>query len=72
MNLTNENVRAVLALTVVLGVFAVRAVLVLLPLLGGVQNTQSYVMMLKDFGGLFSGIVGTIMGYYFGKSGAGK
>jgi nitric oxide reductase large subunit len=68
MNLTTDSVRAIIALSIVLGALLVCALLVLLPLLGGIQNTQNYTAMLKDFGGLFSGIIGTIIGYYFGKS----
>ena len=72
MNFTTDAVRALIALSIVLGVLFVCALLVLLPLIGGVQNTQDYTTMLKDFGGLFSGIIGTIIGYYFGKSGGTK
>jgi hypothetical protein len=70
MNLSDDNVRPLLALVVVIGVLLVCALLALLPLLGGVQNPQDYVSMLKDFGGLFSGIIGMVLGYYFGKSGS--
>jgi len=63
-----EKVRSVLAITVVSGVLVISGLLVLLPLLGGVQNAMQYTDVLKDFSGIFSGIVGTIIGYYFGKS----
>jgi hypothetical protein len=69
MNLSTENVRGALALIIVVGVLLVCASLALLPLVGGVQNAKDYAAMLKDFGGLFSGIVGAVIGYYFGKSG---
>jgi len=65
MNTT--KIRGILALVVVIGVLIVCGLLAILPLVGGVQNEQDYVGILKDFGGLFSGIVGTIIGYYFGK-----
>lgn len=62
------KVRAILAFSIVGGVLLVSALLVLLPLIGGVQNPEAFLGALKDFGGLFSGIVGTIIGFYFGKS----
>ena len=68
MNFSTDAVRALLALSIVLGVLFVCAILVILPLIGGVQNTQDFITILKDFGGLFSGIIGIIIGYYFGKS----
>tara|TARA_R110000772_G_scaffold220774_8_gene331206 strand:- start:294 stop:512 length:219 start_codon:yes stop_codon:yes gene_type:complete len=65
-----QKVRAILAITVVSGVLFICALLVLLPLIGGVQNASQYTSVLKEFSGIFSGIVGTIIGYYFGKSGS--
>ncbi|MGP9767469.1 hypothetical protein ACT3UM_17300 [Halomonas sp. AOP13-D3-9] len=64
----HEKVRAILALSVVIGVLAVAALLVLMPLAAGVQNATDYLKALKEFGAIFSGIIGTIIGFYFGKS----
>jgi hypothetical protein len=68
ININTEMVRGILALVVVVGVLVVCGLLAILPLIGGVQNAKDYVAVLKDFGGLFSGIVGAIVGYYFGKT----
>lgn len=64
----HEKVRGILALSVVIGVLAVAALLVLMPLATGVQNSTGYLAALKEFGAVFSGIIGTIIGFYFGKS----
>ena len=37
-------------------------------MISGLQNSKDYLAALKDFGGLFSGIIGTVMGYYFGRA----
>lgn len=66
--MNTEKVRGILAIVVVVGVLLVCALLALLPLSSGAQNASDYVSILKDFGGLFSGIVGSIIGYYFGKN----
>lgn len=55
-----EAIRAVLAITIVVGVFMVSALLIL----GGVQDGTK---IMKEFSAVFSGIVGTIIGFYFGK-----
>lgn len=62
-----ETVRGVLALIVVGGVLIIAAILFLLPVLGGVQNVAEHRENAKEFVAVFSGIVGVILGYYFGK-----
>ena len=65
--MNTEKIRGILAIVVVASVLSVCGLLLILPLLGGVQEAKDYAASAKDFGGLFSGIVGTIIGYYFGK-----
>ena len=68
MNLTVPVVRALLALIVVAGSLLVCSALVVLPMVSGLQNAKDFISAAKDFGALFSGIIGTIVGYYFGQS----
>ena len=68
MALKDDSVRGAIAIVIVVGVLGVSACLALLPLAGGVHNAPDYISMLKDFGSLFSGLVGTVLGYYFGKA----
>lgn len=66
--MTTAKIRGILALSVVIGVFVVASILAIAPSAFGLQNGQEMRDTLKDFVSLFSGVVGTIVGYYFGKS----
>jgi len=59
-------VRAIISIVVVLGFFIVSAGIVLTPVIGG-YPPEPYTDHLKTFGSLYSGIVGLIIGFYFGK-----
>ena len=58
--MTNQKVRAILAITVVVGVFLMTAIIII----GGGQDS---IKTMKEFSGVFTGLIGTIIGYYFGK-----
>jgi len=62
-----NQIRGWIALIVVVVVLLTTAFLAVAPLVGGVQNVADFQTVMKDYGSLFSGIVGTIIGYYFGK-----
>ena len=62
-----ETVRGIIAIAVVITVLVVGALLFLLPALGGMQNVSDHVANAKEFVAVFSGIIGVIVGYYFGK-----
>jgi hypothetical protein len=68
MALSDDSVRGAIAIIIVVSVLGVSACLALLPLAAGVYNAPDYISMLKDFGSLFGGLVGTVLGYYFGKA----
>lgn len=62
-----DRVRSILAIIVVGGVVVVAAIVALLPHVMVRQDPAELTVTLEKFGSLFSGIVGTIIGYYFGK-----
>ena len=67
--MTTSQVRAILAISIVGGVFLVSAILAIAPsAVGNLQDMKEHLELLKEFSALFSGVVGTIIGYYFGKS----
>ena len=70
MRLRTETIRAVLAITVV-GVFmAITAVLALYPIFGaGSTNVEmnAYADFFAKTASVYTGIVGVIVGYYFGR-----
>jgi hypothetical protein len=68
MTFSPATVRAILAIIIVTGCFVVCAALVVLPMLSGLQNAKEFVGVAKDFGAIFTGLIGTIIGYYFGQS----
>jgi hypothetical protein len=55
-----EKTRSILAITIVIGVFLTASIIVL-------SGMQDGIDLAKEFSGIFSGIVGTIIGFYFGK-----
>jgi hypothetical protein len=57
-----NKTRSILAITIVVGVFLTTSLIILSGMQGGVET-------MKEYSGTFSGIIGTIIGYYFGKSG---
>ena len=59
--MTNQKVRSILAIMVVGGVFLVSSLIIL-------SGMQEGINMVKEFVGVFSGVVGAIIGYYFGQS----
>lgn len=65
--MTTARVRGILAIIVVVGALFFTATLFILPLAGGVPDPEKWTQAAKDFGGIFSGVVGTIIGWYFGK-----
>jgi hypothetical protein len=69
MQLRNEHIRAILAVGVV-GVFmTITAVLALYPIFtGGNVEMNSYADFFAKTASVYTGIVGVIIGYYFGRS----
>jgi hypothetical protein len=69
MQMRNENIRAILAIGVV-GVFmTITAVLALFPIFtGGNVEMNSYADFFAKTASVYTGIVGVIIGYYFGRS----
>jgi len=37
-------------------------------MISGLQNAKEFVVAAKEFGAIFTGLIGTIIGYYFGQS----
>jgi hypothetical protein len=72
MRLRTETIRAVLAITVV-GVFmAITAVLALYPIFGASTTNvemNAYADFFAKTASVYTGIVGVIVGYYFGRPG---
>lgn len=62
-----EKIRGWIALMVIAVVLLTTSFLAVAPLVGGVQNASDYQSVLKDYGSLFAGVVGAVIGYYFGK-----
>jgi hypothetical protein len=69
MQLRNEHIRAVLAVGVV-GVFmTITAVLALYPIFGESNvDMNSYADFFAKTASVYTGIVGVIIGYYFGRT----
>lgn len=59
-----EKVRGYLAIIIPTGVFLVAAIITLAPILIG---SEPDLESLKSWSLLWTGILGTILGYYFGK-----
>ncbi len=67
--MTTPNIRAILALSV-FGVFLIGSMFIaILPIVRGLP-AEAYTEHLKTFTAMYSGIVGAVVGYYFGKSDA--
>lgn len=58
--------QAVLSILIVASFLAVTAIVALTPVLGG-YPPQAYTEHLKIFSSLYSGIIGVIVGYFFGR-----
>lgn len=58
--------QAILSILIVLVFLGVTAVVALTPVLGG-YPTEPYTEHLKTFSSLYSGIIGIVIGYFFGK-----
>lgn len=69
MQVRNEHIRAVLAIVVV-GVFmTITAVLALYPIFGATNvDMNRYADFFAKTASVYTGIVGVIIGYYFGRS----
>ncbi len=64
--MTENKVRSLLALLVIGGFLFVNTAIIAVILIGLV-DAKSGLMVLKDTIAIFSGVVGIIIGYYFGK-----
>jgi hypothetical protein len=64
--MTVSRLQAVLSILVVAAFLAVTAVIALTPVLGG-YPPKEYTEHLKTFSSLYSGLVGLVLGYYFGR-----
>jgi len=61
-----NRIQAVLSILVVACFVGVSAIVALTPVLAG-YPTRDYTEHLKTFASLYSGIVGLVLGYYFGQ-----
>jgi hypothetical protein len=62
-----DRVRDTLALVTVVGFLGITAVLAIVFPLIGLASPDSMIAYLKDLSSIYAGIVGLIIGYYFGK-----
>jgi hypothetical protein len=62
-----DTTRNILSLVVVIGVLLVAAVIVLVPVFGDLPLAP-YMELLKAWGALFSGVIGMVLGFHFGRS----
>jgi hypothetical protein len=61
------TVQAVLSISIVVSFLAVTAVLALVPIIGGYPPAQ-YTEHLRTYTTVFSGVIGVIVGFYFGRT----
>ena len=61
-----STLRAVLSILIVSVFLVVTAIIALTPVLGG-YPPEPFTEHLKTFSSLYSGIIGLIIGYFFGK-----
>jgi hypothetical protein len=66
--MTEHGVRVTIAMGVV-GGFLLCCLSITLVMLIGYIDARDGLQVLKDFASIFSGIIGLILGYYFGKRG---
>ncbi|HNY32718.1 MAG TPA: hypothetical protein PKO15_17675 [Fibrobacteria bacterium] len=59
--------QAILSILVVSAFLIVTTVVALVPILGG-YPPDTYTEHLKTFASLYSGVVGIVVGYYFGRN----
>ncbi|GAB0151486.1 hypothetical protein [Marinobacterium sp. BA1] len=64
--MTDERVRQIIAFGVI-GGFLFCCICIALVMVLGFLDPRDGLSILKDFSGVFSGIIGLIVGYYFGK-----
>ena len=62
-----DRLQAIVSVLIIATFVAVTAIIALTPVVGG-YPTDVYTEHLKTFASLYSGIVGLIVGFYFGKS----
>lgn len=67
LNTTTDQVRNILALVTVIGFIFITAVLAIVFPLFALAPVDKMIGYLKDISSLYSGIVGLIIGFYFGK-----
>lgn len=65
--MTIQRTRAILAISVVGGIVATCTLLVAVPIFSGMQDAEKSITLVKEYSSIFTGVIGTIMGYYFGK-----
>lgn len=62
-----NKVQAIISLIVVVFFVIVGSFVAIYPMLADVEPEAGYTKHFQNFAALYSGIVGTIIGYYFGK-----
>ncbi|MBS1210185.1 MAG: hypothetical protein H6R19_2583 [Proteobacteria bacterium] len=68
--MTENKVRMAIAFGVV-GGFVLCCICIAAVMMLGFLDPKDGLSLLKDFAGVFSGLIGLILGYYFGKKGDG-
>lgn len=66
------DIRAILSVIVLSSFFLVLVVMTVWPVVIGLPDPQVYRDQMKEFAALCSGIVGAIIGYYFGTEKSGR
>lgn len=64
---TTDKVRNILALVTVVGFILITAILAIIFPLCALAPVDKMIGYLKDISSIYTGIVGLIIGYYFGK-----
>jgi hypothetical protein len=64
---STDRVRNILALVTVIGFVLITAVLAIVFPLFALASPDKMIVYLKDLSSIYSGIVGLVIGYYFGK-----
>ena len=62
-----NKIQAIISIIVIVAFIIITGIIALTPVIGAVPPT-GYTEHLKTFASLYSGIIGIIVGYYFGRS----
>ena len=66
--MNTQIIRNIIALSVIIIFLSGSCLFLLYPVLSGIPVSEKEIEHLRTFNSIYSGIVGTILGYYFGKN----